>query len=303
VGDQLFGGTVTDVAFFRGLNNNNEIAFDYTLDTKVNGIPVEGLAIASARTVLANISTRMLVEAGDNVLIGGFIVTGTQPKKIIVRGIGPSLSVEGKLADPTLELHDGSGALIEANDNWGDAANRQEIIDSKIPPGNALESAILRTVLPGAYTAILRGANNGTGVGVVEVYDLDLTVNSQLANISSRGLVQTGDNVMIAGFIITGSATQKVIVRAIGPSLPVPGKLQDPTLELRDQNGAVLDSNDNWIDSADKQAIIDSTVAPTNDLEAAIIATLPSSGAQYTAIVRGAVNTTGVAVVEVYALN
>jgi PKD repeat protein len=303
VGDQLFGGTVMDVAFFRGLNNNNEIAFDYTLDTKVNGIFVEGLAIASARTVLANISTRMRVEEGDNVLIGGFIVTGTQPKKMIVRGIGPSLSVDGKLADPTLELHDGSGAMIESNDNWGDAANRQEIIDSKIPPTNELESAILRTVLPGAYTAILRGANNTTGVGVVEVYDLDLTVDSKLANISSRGLVKTGDNVMIAGFIITGSATQKVIVRAIGPSLSVPGKLEDPTLELHDQNGAVLDSNDNWIDSPNKQAIIDSTVAPTNDLESAIIATLPSSGAQYTAIVRGVNTTTGVAVVDVFALN
>jgi uncharacterized delta-60 repeat protein len=252
---------------------------------------------------LANISTRMLVEDGDNVLIGGFIVTGTQPKKLIVRGIGPSLSVDGKLADPTLELHDSSGGVIESNDNWGDAANRQEIIDSKIPPTSALESAILRTVVPGAYTAILRGANNTTGVGVVEIYDLDVTVDSKLANISSRGLVQTGDNVMIAGFIVTGSAPQKVIVRAIGPSLTVPGKLEDPNLELRDQNGGLIDSNDNWIDSADKQAIIDSTVAPTDNLESAIIATLPSSGAQYTAIVRGVNTTTGVAVVDVFALN
>jgi hypothetical protein len=207
------------------------------------------------------------------------------------------------LADPTLELHDSSGAVVESNDNWGDAANRQEIIDSKIPPTNELESAILRTVVPGAYTAILRGANNTTGVGVVEIYDLDVTVDSKLANISSRGLVQTGDNVMIAGFIVTGSAPQKVIVRAIGPSLTVPGKLEDPNLELRDQNGGLIDSNDNWIDSANKQAIIDSTLAPTDNLESAIIATLPSSGAQYTAIVRGVNTTTGVAVVDVFALN
>jgi PKD repeat protein len=302
VGDSLFGGTVTNVAFFRGLNNNNDIAFTYTLDTKVNGILVEGVAIASPRTVLANISTRMLVQTGDNALIGGFIVTGTQPKKLIVRGIGPSLPVNGKLADPTLELRDSTGALVEANDNWGDAANRQEIIDSKIPPNNAAESAILRSVLPGAYTAILRGANNTTGVGVVEVYDLDLTVDSKLANISTRGLVQTGDNVMIGGFIVAGSAPQNVIVRAIGPSLSIPGKLEDPTLELRDQNGGLIDSNDNWIDSPNKQAIIDSTVPPTNNLESAIVATLPSSGAQYTGIVRGVNNTTGIAVVEVYAL-
>lgn len=302
VGDSLFGGIVTNVAFLHGLNNNNDVAFVYRLDTKVNGIFVEGLAIASPRTVLANISTRMLVQTDDNVLIGGFIVTGTQPKKLIVRGMGPSLPVNGKLLDPTLELRDSTGALVEANDNWGDAANRQEIIDSKIPPNDPAESAILRSVLPGAYTAILRGANNSKGVGVVEVYDLDLTVDSKLANISTRGLVQTGDNVMIGGFIIAGSAPQKVIIRAIGPSLSIPGKLEDPTLELHDQNGGLIDSNDNWIDSPNKQAILDSSVPPTNNLESAIVATLPSSGAQYTGIVRGTNSSAGIAVVEVYAL-
>ena len=177
-------------------------------------------------TTLANISTRMRVETGDNVLIGGFIVTGTQPKKVIVRAIGPSLPVPGKLEDPTLELH-GPAGLITSNDNWQDAPNRQEIIDSTVPPTNDLESAIL-TTLPAnstGYTAIVRGASGGTGVGLVEVYDLDRTVDSKLANISSRGFVQTDDNVMIGGFIIVGTSSQRVIVRAIGPSLPVPGRV------------------------------------------------------------------------------
>jgi hypothetical protein len=131
---------------------------------------------------------------------------------------------------------------------------------------------------------------------------LDRTVDSKLANISTRGLVQTGDNVLIAGTIILGEAPQKVIVRAIGPSLPIPGKLEDPTLELHDQNGELLEANDNWVDSPNKQAIMDSTIPPTNDLESAIARDLPANGASYTAIVRGVNGTTGIAVVEVYAL-
>jgi hypothetical protein len=167
-----------------------------------------------------------------------------------------------------------------------------------------LESAIVAT-LPAnnaGYTAIVRGVNSGTGIGVVEAYDLDRTTDSKLANISTRGFVQTGDNVLIAGTIVLGQIPQKVIIRAIGPSLPIAGKLENPTLELRDQNGGLLDANDNWVDSSNKQAIIDSTIPPANDLEAAIVATLQANGASYTAIVRGVNNTTGIAVVEVYAL-
>jgi hypothetical protein len=253
---------------------------------------------------LANISTRAFVQTGDNVLIGGFIVTGNVPKKVMLRGIGPSLNIAGKLDDPILELHDGTGLLVIANDNWKDAPNKQAIIDSTIAPTNDAESAILMNLNPGAYTAILKGAaNNGTGVGVVEAYDLDLTANAKLANISTRCFVQGGDNVMIGGFIVLGVDPQNVVVEALGPSLPVPGNLADPTLELRDGNGTLLDANDNWGDSPNKQAIIDSTIPPTNDLESAIVATLPANGAQYTAIVRGAGGTTGVAVVEVFALN
>jgi hypothetical protein len=255
-------------------------------------------------TLLANISTRLRVETGDNVLIGGFIITGTEPKKVIVRGIGTSLPLPDKLADPTLELH-GPNGLIEANDNWVDSPNKPAIIDSTIPPSSDLESAIVAT-LPAngtGYTAIVRGVNNGTGIGVVEAYDLNTAVDSRLANISTRGFVQIGDNVLIAGTIVVGQTPQKVIIRAIGPSLSIAGRLENPTLELHDQNGALLQENDNWVDSPNKQAIIDSTVPPTNDLESAIVATLPANGASYTAIVRGANNTTGIAVVEVYALD
>ena len=258
----------------------------------------------AAPTLLGNISTRLRVETGDNVLIGGFIITGTQPKKVIVRAIGPSLTgfgVAGALADPILELH-GPGAFTTiTNDNWR-SDQQAEIIATGIPPTNDLESAIVAT-LPAnnsAYTAIVRGANNGTGIGLVEAYDLDRTVDSKLANISTRGLVQTGDNVLIAGTIVLGATAQRVIIRAIGPSLNVPGKLQDPTLELRDGNGTLIQSNDNW--RSDQQAeIIATGIPPTNDLESAIVAMLPAGGAASTAIVRGVNGTTGVALVEIYA--
>ena len=261
-------------------------------------------SITDTQTVLGNISTRLRVETGDNALIAGFIITGTQPKKVIVRGIGSSLPFADKLADPTLELRDSTGTLLDANDNWIDSPNKQAIIDSTIAPTNDLESAIIAT-LPAnsvSYTAILRGVNDGTGIGVVEAYDLDRLVDSKLANISTRGFVSTGDNVLIAGTIVVGKNPQKVLIRAIAPSLDVPGKMDDPTLELHDANGGLVDANDNWVDSANKQAIIDSTIPPTNDLESAIVATLPANEAQYTAIVRGVNGTTGIAVVEVYAL-
>ena len=255
-------------------------------------------------TRLANISTRLPVQTGDNVLIGGFIITGTQPKKVILRAIGPSLPFPNKLADPTLELFGPSGP-IESNDNWVESTNKQAIIDSTIPPSNDLESAIVAT-LPAnnaGYTAIVRGINNGTGIGIVEAYDLDPTVDSKLANISTRGFVQTGDSVLIAGTIVAGQIPQRVMIRAIGPSLSIAGRMEDPTLELRNSNGVLLRANDNWVESGDKQAIIDTTIPPTNDLESAIITTLPTNNASYTAIVRGVNNSTGIALVEVYALN
>jgi hypothetical protein len=254
---------------------------------------------------LGNIATRLRVETGDNVLIGGFIVTGTQPKRVVIRGIGPSLAqfVSGYLTDPILELHDGSGQLLETNDNWIDSPNKQAIIDSGLAPTDNLESAIIRT-LPASgagYTAVVHGVNDVTGIAVVQIYDVDGSSDSKLANVSSRGFVQTADNVLFAGMIVVGQNSEEVVVRAIGPSLPVSGSLADPTLELHDGNGALLEFNDNWGDSANKQAIINSGLAPTNNAESAIMRSL--SPANYTAIVRGANNGIGIAVVESYALN
>lgn len=253
---------------------------------------------------LGNISSRIFVGTGDNALIGGFIVTGAQQKQVLVRAIGPSLGLASQLANPTLELRNSSGGLIQLNDDWVNSPNRQAIQDSGLAPTNDLESAIIAT-LPAngqTYTAVVRGANDGTGIGVVEIYDLDRSVDSQLANISSRGFVQTGNNVLIAGTIVVGQADQSVIIRALGPSLPLAGKMENPTLELRDSNGTMLQENDNWMESPNKQAIIDSGIPPTNDLESAIVATLPGNNTSYTAIVRGVNNSTGIALVEVYAL-
>ncbi|MEY2490260.1 MAG: hypothetical protein QOC70_2202, partial [Verrucomicrobiota bacterium] len=255
---------------------------------------------------LGNISTRLRVETADNVLIGGIIITGTDPKKVLIRGIGPSLSslLPGALADPILELHGPGTFATITNDNW--RSDQEALITATgLAPTNNLESAILAT-LPAnnsAYTAIVRGVNNQTGIGLVEVYDLDRSVNSKLANISTRGLVQTGDNVLIAGTIVFGQTAQRVLVRAIGPSLSLPGKLADPTLELRDQNGGLVRSNDDWRIGGQETEIIGTGLAPTDNHESAIITMLPSNGAAYTAIVRGANNTTGVALAEVYSLN
>jgi hypothetical protein len=254
---------------------------------------------------LANISTRLRVETGDNALIGGFIVTGTQPKKVIVRAIGPSLSLSGALANPTLELRDGTGTLIRSNDDWRVGGQEADIIATTIPPSSDLEAAIVET-LPAngaGYTAIVGGLNNGTGMALVEVYDLDQAADSRLANISTRGLVQTGDDVLIAGTIVLGPASQRVIVRAIGPSLTLTGKLANPVLELRDGNGGLIRSNDDWRLGGQETEINATGIPPASDLESAVVEILPANGASYTAIVRGVNGTTGVAVVEVYALD
>ena len=255
------------------------------------------------RKQLLNISTRLRVQTGENVLIGGFIITGTDPKRVIIRGIGPSLSGVGPtLLDPTLELYQGSTTL-STNDNWKE--HQAEIEATTIQPTNDLESAIVMTLVPGAYTAILADKNGANGVGVVEVYDLTTATNSQLANISSRGFVDTGDNVMIGGLIVgggTGPGSARVLVRALGPSLNNSGiqeALPDTTLELHSENGATIASNDNWKDT--QQADIEATtIPPANNLESAIVSTLAPGN--YTAVVRGKGNATGVGLVEVYNL-
>jgi subtilisin-like proprotein convertase family protein len=267
--------------------------------------PTPGPSVTPTPTppsALANIATRLRVESGDNVLIGGFIITGTAPKKVVIRAIGPSLGLVDQLANPTLELRNSSGALLDSNDDWQTSANREAIIDSGLAPTNDFESAIIATLPANAnYTALARGLNNTMGIGVVEIYGLDGAANAKLANISSRGLVQTGNNVLFAGLIVVGQSSQNVVVRAIGPSLPIAGKLADPSLELRNGDGSMVEANDDWDLSNNKQALINSGLAPTNPVESAIIRALPPGN--YTAIVKGAQGTTGIAVVEAYALD
>jgi uncharacterized repeat protein (TIGR03803 family) len=251
---------------------------------------------------LVNISTRLQVLNGGNVLIGGFIVTGTEPKKVLLRGVGPSLQnagVSGFLADPTLELND-KGLAIAVNDNWQDT-QKAEIEASGAAPTDPAESAMVKTLQPGTYTVILRGKNQTTGIGLVEVYDLSPAADSRVANISTRGLVGSGNDVMIGGFIVGSSGgNTHVLVRAIGPSLAGIGNaLQDPVLQLRDANGVLVLGNDNWKET--QQTEIEATgVAPTDGRESALIS--PLSAGNYTAIVSGKSGSTGVALVEVYNL-
>ncbi|HEX7517819.1 MAG TPA: NF038122 family metalloprotease [Chthoniobacterales bacterium] len=259
----------------------------------------------------ANISTRLPVGTGDNILIAGFIVTGPagSTKRVLVRGIGPSTMVPGALADPTLELRDITGALLASNDNWRTtqiggiitADQVAEIQATGAAPTNDAESALIGTLAPGNYTALVRGVNNTTGIGVAEAYDLSLASAAKLANVSTRGFVQTGDNLMIGGFIIVNNPV-RVVIRGIGPSLTavgVPNALADPTLELRGGNGALILANDNWRDT--QQAEIMATgLQPTNDLESALVMTLQPGN--YTGLLRGKNDGTGIGLVEVYAL-
>jgi hypothetical protein len=274
-------------------------------------------------SILSNISTRAFVQTEDNVMIGGFIVQGSTPKRVILRAIGPELpqyGVPNVLADPTLELHDSTGALIASNDNWqhtiiGGIITEDQVRDiqnSGYAPGDPRESAIIADLPAGNYTMIVRGVDNTTGVALVEAYDLSPETSSILGNISTRSFVQTDDNVMIGGFIVQGTEPKKVILRAIGPELTqygVPDVLADPTLELHDSTGALIASNDDWqhtiiggiITEDQVRDIQDSGHAPGDPRESAIIANLPPGN--YTGIVRGKNIIVGVALVEVYDLH
>ena len=268
-----------------------------------------------AAGLVGNVSTRLPVGTGDNVLIEGFIVQGPggSTKKIVVRAIGPSLipfGIPDAVANPTLEIRDSGGALIATNDDWmntqlgGIITSDQsaEINGSGVAPSNNLESAIIANLVPGSYTAIVRGLNNTTGTGVVDAYDLSAASPAKLANIATRGLIQPGDKLMIAGFIIQNGPV-RAVVRAIGPSLVAFGitnALPNTALQLRDQNGTIVRENDNW--KTDQQAALEATgLQPTDDLEAALVDTLPPG--QYTAQVRGNPESTGIGVVQVYFLD
>ena len=251
---------------------------------------------------LLNVSTRLNTQSGDQTLIAGFIVTGNTPKNILIRGLGPSLPVNDPLPLTTLTLYDETGNLIAANTFWANS-DPTPILLTGLAPQDDAEAALYVTLFPGSYTATLLGPGGFPGVGLVEVYDISADSGSTVANLSTRGNVGTGDNVMIGGFILSEDQPTKVLVRAIGPSLAKAGvtnPLQDPVLELHGANGDLIVSNDDWR-STQEADIIATSIPPTDDRESAILATLPP--AAYTAIVRGKNNTTGIALVEIYNLD
>jgi hypothetical protein len=257
-----------------------------------------------------NISARSFVGTGNDVLISGFINTGAAAKEVIVRALGPSLQQSGvtnPLTDPVLELHAGDGSLLATNNNWRDntAQDQQDITTNQLVPPNDLESAIVSTLQPGNYTAIVRGQGNGTGIGLLEVYDVDRASASRLGNVSGRALVQTGNDVLISGFIVGNNVgAAKVVVGGLGPSLVqlgVTNPLTDPTLEVHDNNGGLVIANDNWQDNASQASQISASgLAPSNPAESALVTSLLPG--MYTAIVAGKNSGTGIGVVEVYNL-
>ena len=258
---------------------------------------------------LVNISSRATVGTGDQVSIAGFIVVGNpgQSRRVVVRGIGSSLSVggvpvPGRLADPLIELHNATGATMALNDNWRTSPQVAEIQSLGLAPSDDAEAVLVATLPVGAYTAVLRGTNGSTGIGLIEVYDVGAYGNARLLNLSGRAFVRTGDNVLIGGLIVR-SLSQQLLVRAIGPDLStrgVTGALQNPVMELHDSNGALLASNDNWQSAPNSSAISSAGLAPDDSRDAAILLT-PGPG-QFTAIVRGVGATTGVALLEAYLL-
>ncbi|MFN2475943.1 MAG: hypothetical protein ABR526_06340 [Chthoniobacterales bacterium] len=296
------------------LNAGQSDTFARPIEFILLGLPAIGPAPAPTPAPtspsLLNVATRAQIGTGDNVLIAGVIVQGSGTKKIMLRAIGPSLSsqgVSGALRDPFLELHDRNGVLIGMNDNWrvsqpgGVVTSDQaaEIQATNLAPSDDAESALIATLVPDVYTSVVGGVNGATGIGVAEVYDIDQNAPAHLANLSSRGVVRRGDDVLIGGFIVANQPT-KVVLRAIGPSLTnqgVPGALADPTLELHDVNGVLIAANDNWRSDQETE-LRQSGLAPTNELEAAMVKTLAPGN--YTAIVSGHDAASGIALVEIY---
>ena len=247
----------------------------------------------------------MRVESGDNVGIGGFIIGGTGPKRVLLRALGPSLNAFGLpgLADPVLELH--YGQVVVTNDNWqDDPVQKTEIMLSGLAPSNDLESAIITTLTPGSYTGVVRDKTNTTGIGVIEVYDLNQASQSRLANISTRAVVGTGNNLLIAGFTLgNDNGSDTIVVRGIGPSLTAAGiqkALANPVVELRSANGTLVATNDDWKQDSAQAALSNSRLAPSNDSESAVLRQL-SPGA-YTALLMDANNSTGIGLIEIYDL-
>ena len=298
-----------------GLDASGEKIFYYqyptmSCNTAYNSIPIhlENTKFPTVGPQALNLSTRGLVSGGDNVLIGGFIVTGTQPKRMALRALGPTLSsfgLSGVLSDPVLSVYDSSGTLLETNDNWQSDVNHSVVEANGLAPANPLESAIVQTFLPGAYTVIVTGKDATPGIGLVEVYDISPLSNTKFVNMSTRGSVGTGDNVLISGFIVGDVGSATVVVRALGPTLAfsygVSGVLSDPTLTIYDSSGSVIASNDNWLDNINWIDVMKNGLSPIDQRESALVLHLPAGA--YTAVVRGANGGTGVALAEVYTLH
>jgi hypothetical protein len=298
-------GNANQAATTATVNLPGTYTFMLSADDGVHAIAYDAVVVRiTGHDTLANLSTRVPVGAGSNVAIAGFIITGNVAKEVVVRGLGPSLGaagVQGSLSDPMLDLYDASGRLLLSNNNWGDT-QAEALLNANLAPPHNSESAILTTLTPGAYTAILRGQDGSTGIGLVEVYDLETSAASKLGNLSTRGPVGVGQNVMIGGTIVTGPDIARVVFRALGPSLAAAGIqnwMADPRIDLFDANGTGIFSNNNWKDSQ-QAAIAGAGLAPPNDLESAVLADLAPGN--YTAIVSGVGGTSGVALVEGYHL-
>ncbi len=283
--------------------------FDRTGTLPSSGLQLRVTTSSCMTTRAVNLSTRMQVQTGDGVGIGGFVISNRAPKHVLIRAIGPSLAgfgVANALADPVLELYDGYGFIMLTNDDWRDDPEQEAAIQaSGLSPSHGHESAIDATLYGGSYTALVRGYDQTSGVAVVEVYDLDESVPSTLVNLSTRAFVNAGDNIVIAGFALSNhGGSNQVVVRGLGPSLSaagVPNALGDPTLELRDGNGGLILANDDWQDDAAQAGIVSAAgLAPVHNFEAAIAATLPPG--LYTGLLRGLNNSSGIGLVEVYDL-
>ena len=314
VGDGSGKLTQTNMVAFTGTSNctvdgvaqGTDGVIDSTSGPHTLVVGTQTYTVNPDKNVAGNISTRLQVGSGTDVLIGGFIVQGPLPKRVAVRGIGPSLAaagLTGLLADPTIELHDGTGAIIGQNDNWQNSDLRVDLIGSGLAPSNPNEAALIALVNPGSYTVVLQGTGGGTGIGLVEVYDLDGSKRSTLANIATRGKVQGGDQVMIGGFIVLGdNGPTNVVVRGLGPTLGaagVAGSLADPILEVHDANGGLISQNDDWGSGPNAGAIQGFSLAPADSRESAILLQNPVQG-NYTAVLKGKNGGTGVSLVEAY---
>ena len=297
-----------------GLDSAENVAFYYQYVTTVcntafNSIPLhlESTRFPTVGPRLQNLSTRGLVGTDEQSLIGGFIVTGTDNHSVVLRALGPSLGSSGLtqvVSDPTLTLYNSSGAIVATNDDWESDPGAGQMMANGLAPTDPAEAATLQTLTPGSYTFVVTGKDTTPGIGLVEAYDLSPQANSIMANLSTRGFVGTGDDLLIGGFIVGEVDSATVVLRALGPSLAASGvsaPLQDPTLMVYNSNGVAIAGNDNWQDDPSATDLIEDELAPIEDAEAATILHLPTGS--YTAIVSGAAGSTGTALVEVYHLN